>query len=203
MVMNFYSAHHNEYEADGILNIISHRQSFKTVHDKFISMLSGKWGLDVGCGPGMYWSKYYTDKGFIMKSMDSNDVVVQNLENCIKYTAPDEFPLDDNEFDFAICSCMVQHLNSWNEVKLLLDEIDRVVYPGGNLLFVFKEGTHDTEITLHDNVFNVERKFRVYDSQKVVQYINKQWNIMNIISGTDIKRVTHYFILARHRPKMD
>ena len=181
------------------IQVISDITSFKNMHDVFIGQLDGKKGIIVGCGPHAFWTVYYRKHNFIMTPLDSCDGVVFQ-EDVVHYVAPGVIPFREWEFDFAICSCIVQHLESWNEAMETINEIARVVRNFGNFLFIFKEGVHDTLVTMADDMYgNRERTFRVYDSDKVIKYLEEQWVISDVKKAIDKKRRLHCFIYARRR----
>jgi ubiquinone/menaquinone biosynthesis C-methylase UbiE len=194
-VMDFYSSYYTIYNHDGALYLMNSATSFKDIHDEYIKKLDGNKGLDVGCGPGALWTKYYRGKGFIMTPVDKNDQVVY-AENAYLYCAPEALSFREYEFDFAICSCMVQHLDSWEHTKVMLEEIHRVIRPSGAFIFIFKEGHHDTLVTLTDNKYTSERTFRVYDLKEVLKFLENKWTIIDVKNGMDEKRMVHSFIFA-------
>ena len=77
-------------------------------------------------------------------------------------------PYQDNTLDFVACSCVVQHLNSFAELKTGLTEIARVLKPSGQLYLMFKAGAND-QILTHFNAFYGEiRSFRVFEPEAII-----------------------------------
>jgi len=87
--------------------------------------------LDIGCGNGKYM-KYRND--LIIKGIDISIKLVEICKNkgfdVIKASMTD-IPFDDNYFDGIICIASYHHLNNDDDRKKTLDEIYRILKPGG------------------------------------------------------------------------
>ncbi|KAA3613667.1 MAG: class I SAM-dependent methyltransferase [Calditrichaeota bacterium] len=94
--------------------------------------------LDIGCWDGIKTRKYAEELGFngrfgieifdeqIVKA-ESNGVEIAKLD-----LESDNFPFEDNFFDVIICNQVFEHLK---QIYHPLDEIFRVLKPGGHFLF--------------------------------------------------------------------
>ncbi len=129
-------------------------------------------GLDLGIGPGSPNGKYFTNC-----KLDGCDVDYDVLDSITgdycqsfmyKLGSSETLPYTEESLDFLICSCVIQHLNSAEELEISLREIFRVLRKTGMFYLMFKCGTHDTVLTHTNSYYREERSFRVF-SPEVVQ----------------------------------
>ena len=80
----------------------------------------------------------------------------------------EKLPYPDGMLDFVVCSAVVQHLNSFDELKVGLKEVARVLKPAGRLLLTFKAGSNDTLLTHYNHYYSTNRTFRVFDPNNVI-----------------------------------
>jgi SAM-dependent methyltransferase len=80
-----------------------------------------------------------------------------------QYTIPNPLPLPENSRDFILNSAVIQHLNNFQEVQGLIQEVHRVLKPGGIFCLSFKEGYHETNTTVYDLRWKRYRTFLVFD----------------------------------------
>jgi 2-polyprenyl-3-methyl-5-hydroxy-6-metoxy-1,4-benzoquinol methylase len=106
--------------------------------DKWYSPEIGLSGLDVGFGSGVS-SAHLADKGCSMTGIDSNKEAVDfakttyEAKDCSFFLGQgDEFHFEQN-FDFAICLEVIEHLYS-TQIHLLLSSIHNNLRSGGQLL---------------------------------------------------------------------
>jgi len=92
--------------------------------------------LEPGCGTG-HWTAYFSGKGFKVTAIDTSESMLQiarkkNISNAIfqKADAAD-LPYNDHSFPVIATITMLEFVSNINAV---LDEIDRVLKPGGTLL---------------------------------------------------------------------
>jgi ubiquinone/menaquinone biosynthesis C-methylase UbiE len=92
--------------------------------------------LELGCGTG-HWTAYFSGEGFKVTAIDTSETMLQiakekNIGNAIfqKADAAD-LPYTAHSFPVIATITMLEFVNNINEV---LDEIDRVLKPGGTLL---------------------------------------------------------------------
>ncbi len=87
--------------------------------------------LDIGCGNGKYMN-YRHD--LIIKGIDISIKLVEICKNkgfdVIKASMTD-IPYNDNSFDGIICIASYHHLDNDDDRKKTLDEIYRILIPGG------------------------------------------------------------------------
>lgn len=142
------------------------------------SIPRGSKGLDIGAGPKGCNSKFFTHCQ--LDGCDAELEVVESLElvdsngNYSKkfqyfFGKEEKLPYPDNTFDFIICSCMIQHLNSFAELETGISEVSRVLKKNleGKFYLMFKAGTNDTDLVHTNRYYNQERKFRVFMPQDV------------------------------------
>lgn len=128
-------------------------------------------GLDAGAGPDGPNGKYFSH--CILDGCDTNTAVVDSLGPEYRQTftyqlgSDKRLPYQDSELDFVVCSCVIQHLASEEELNLAFREIERVLKSGGKFYLSFKMGSHDTNLTHFNSYYNEERTFRVFDSEKL------------------------------------
>lgn len=132
----------------------------------------------MGAGPGGYTSKFFTQCDALY-GCDANPAVVESLpgkyEQKFEYALGkgEKLPYKDGELDFVVCSCVIQHLNSEEELEESLREMTRVLKKGGALYLMYKAGNHATMLTHFSYYYNQPRAFRVYDPEKVNQALQK------------------------------
>jgi len=127
-------------------------------------------GLDIGAGPGGCNGQYF--QHCILDGCDADSDVVDTLPELYKNKfvfnlGIDELPYKDRSLDFIICSCVIQHLNSFNDLVKGISEITRVLKPGGKFYLMFKAGTNDTTLTHFNQYYRESRTFRVYHPNDV------------------------------------
>lgn len=126
-------------------------------------------GLDIGIGPGGYNAKYFSHC-----QLDGCDVSENVLNSAKNYhhtflynLGRDILPYAQDSLDFVVCSCVVQHLNSFNELEHGINEISHVLKYNGMLYLMFKIGNNDTILSHYNGYYREKRKFRVYEPDKV------------------------------------
>lgn len=93
--------------------------------------------LDAGCGEGVLVEKY-AQQGWDITGVDKNYASRYVQEGSL--TA---LPFADNTFDTVLCLDVLEHLY-YNEQKQALNEIHRVLKPGGTILFSCPNLAHFT-----------------------------------------------------------
>jgi malonyl-CoA O-methyltransferase len=138
MVANSFSKAASQYEASAFLQ--------KEVASRLIERLdvmnvSPKTILDAGCGTG--YCTRILNKAFSKAKVTGVDIAAGMIEEAkkqngfftkIDYQVADieELPFEDNSFDVVFSNLTVQWLN---DSKLLFAELNRVLKPGGLLIF--------------------------------------------------------------------
>ena len=134
--------------------------------------------LDVGCGWGNNLSFFkaqefsYTGIDFSQSAVDH---CLQKHTNvlCAKLT---QIPLPDNEFDLVIDRMAIQH-NRLEEIKLIFDEVLRVLKPGGVFYSALVESADFQVLTTYlqeDQVRGLAKKFSRCSVDYVIQTDNDQ-----------------------------
>ena len=110
---------------------------------QFLQPLGGGAILDVGCGPGIF-AKPCVERGFCYHGFDISERMIDearrrfgNLEK-IEFTVGDarRLPLPTGSIDAVLCLGMLEYVSE-EEEALYLEEMARVVRPGGILVFSF------------------------------------------------------------------
>ena len=83
----------------------------------------------------------------------------------------DEFPIPSESKDFALCSCVIQHLPNEEALCKGIGEIARILKKGANFLLCYKTGAHDTFLTHFNSYYKYERTFRVFDPEVMKQIL--------------------------------
>ncbi|MCG2695876.1 MAG: class I SAM-dependent methyltransferase [Candidatus Portnoybacteria bacterium] len=155
--------------------------------------------LDIGCGEGITLEKLvnkYKDKNIL-----GVDVIVENVDICKKYNLPvvlgDVYGLKIKEesIDLCILSEVIEHLDN---VGLALENIKRILRPGGDLIIVFP----------NDTFFKIARILFLKFKEAFADYghINhfSPWSIEKILSraGFEIIKIKNtpfgFWILSLH-----
>lgn len=139
---------------------------------EFSLTVSGK-GLDLGTGPNGVAGKYFTH--CILDGCDAEIAVVDSLAEEYNQRfyyilgSEEKLPYQDQELDFVICSCVIQHLPSEKELVKGLEEIKRVLKKDGKFYLMFKSGSHDTNLVHFNKYYNEERTFRVFEPSNIIK----------------------------------
>ena len=95
--------------------------------------------LDAGCGSGrnMHW---FLQNNFNITGIDINEAAIQELKdkypglrNTFSVLPVENTGFADNRFDHIICSAVLHFVNSTTQFKSMLNELVRVLKPGGSL----------------------------------------------------------------------
>jgi ubiquinone/menaquinone biosynthesis C-methylase UbiE len=142
-------------------------QQLKISHDD-----TQKIGIDIGAGPGGCNGKFF--ENCILDGCDADPNVVETLpsdryRNKFVYLLGqhEKLPYSNATIDFAVCSCVIQHLNSFEELKSGIQEVSRILKQGGELFLMFKAGTNDSLLTHLNGYYKETRTFRVFEPKMV------------------------------------
>ncbi len=122
-------------EFDETMNMYDLNKRIKVVFDELLTEnIKGKELLDAGCGTG-WFSKKAVERGASVTSMDLG----QNLLNEVSKKCESkkvigsimDMPFEDETFDFAVCSEVIEHVP---DPKIAMMELYRVLKPGGVLI---------------------------------------------------------------------
>ena len=142
--------------------------------ERLKELTPGRRGLDAGCGAGArdvysFWLGDYDIYG--IDSVEENIQLAKELHpeiadrvSVADMRRPLDFP--DEDFDFIICSAVIQHIAPEDVTSVTLPELARVLKPGGVLQFMFKNGRGVK--TVYDRDYGVERSFQLYDEHETL-----------------------------------
>ena len=173
----------------------------------------GPRGLDAGCGAGardvyQFWREGYDIYGI--------DAVEENIEMAKKLhpeiadrvsVADMRHSLNypDRDFDFIICSAVIQHISPDRVLEVTLPELARILRPNGVLQLMFKNG-HGVK-SVFDRDYDVERSFQLYDEHEILETLSSngvrlvEAQAPGLLGGlmyfTDPKPVDHCVFYAR------
>ncbi len=108
--------------------------------NQFISSWKNLKVLDVGCGGG-FTCEFISKKGADVSGIDISAVSIETakkhaiesgLEINYKRSSAEKLPFEDNSFNVVNCVDVIEHLN---DVSVVIEEIKRVLKPGGIFLF--------------------------------------------------------------------
>jgi ubiquinone/menaquinone biosynthesis C-methylase UbiE len=92
--------------------------------------------LELGCGTG-HWTKFFSECGFQVTAVDNSEAMLEiarskNLEN-VQFLNADaaRLPFPDGHFSGIVSITMLEFVD---DLELVLNEIDRVLKPGGTLV---------------------------------------------------------------------
>ena len=145
---------------------------------RLAQLAPGTVGLDAGCGAEARDVRRLLHAGCDMRGIDA----VEEAVHVTHKLRPDlggrvftadlrkPFPFRDEEFDFALCVSVLQHIDQEVAHRATLPELTRVLRPGGVLLLAFKRGAGTASV--YDHHYQEERQFLLYDESEVLQTLN-------------------------------
>jgi len=164
-------------------------QMFSCYIEEFAKTINtGDHGLDLGTGPSGCNAKFFT-----LAKLDGCDVEIEVIDSLssIDYMktflyvlGKDTLPYGDETLDFVVCSCVIQHLNSFHELEMGISDISRVLKPSGSFYLMFKVGTNNTILTHHNEYYNEERSFRVFSLKSIID-----------LASASFKLISHEYLL--------
>lgn len=127
------SEYDNYYLSEQGRNIDKIERKFFSAHlnDLFKGHL-----LELGCGTG-HWTRFFTDQGFLVTAIDNSEAMLaiarsKTIQNAFFLKADaTSLPFSDAEFSIIVSVTMLEFVENINKV---MDEIDRVLKPGGTLV---------------------------------------------------------------------
>ena len=146
---------------------------------RLAQLAPGTMGLDAGCGSGARDVRRLLHLGCDMTGIDAVEEAVRLTHTLCPdlsrrvFTADLRAPLPfgDEEFDFALCVSVLQHIDRDAAHQATLPELARVLRPGGVLLLAFKRGTGTA--CVYDHHYQEERHFLLYDEREVLRTLNR------------------------------
>lgn len=172
-----------EYQKKTIQTYNAHAQAFQKSRagfmntkrvEEFVEKLSGKRILDVGCGPGRD-SRYFVDQGYVVTGLDLSAELLRIAREAVPEAAFVEadmlaMPFDNDSFDGVWASASLLHLTH-NDIVIALQEIYRVLVPGGVCYCSMKEGTGQREES-DARLAGAERLFSFVTEADMISYMN-------------------------------
>lgn len=133
--------------------------------------------LDAGCGEGRN-TVYFIREGFQIFGIDPNEIAIQYCRYQAKSLDPnydihrflegklEEVPFHDSSFDAVICSAVLHFASSVDNFWQMIDEIHRVLKPGG--VFWFRMCTGFGEVLSQSEPLGEGRYHLPDDSERFV-----------------------------------
>jgi len=194
-----------EFEWGGV-----HPFSYHPFIFHFVPDLRDKKSVDCGCGKGIWGYLMRTTRDFGKKGeIYGIDLKKDYLEFVKKHNVYDKtyntditkLPFKKNEIDFLICSEVIEHLTEIDG-KEFLQEVDRVVKPGGRAIITTPNVEMDTFIDegpdSHSSLWSPEyfrkKGFKVYGTGvRIAPGIDK-WYTLPVLALGYVLTPISYFI---------
>jgi len=139
--------------------------------------------LDVGCGNGKNM-KYFNDKCSIVGIDKSENLTSICQSRGLNVACADvgNIPYEDNSFDYIISIAVIHHLDSEEKRVEAMNEMRRVLKPGGHALvtvwaFESDEYSKKKKFVLGDNIVsfgkeNASRYYYIYNKSMFSNFMN-------------------------------
>jgi SAM-dependent methyltransferase len=144
--------------------------------------------LDLGCAGGIaYFGKRYNMIGADL-SLESLSKAREYYQNCFMADVTQSMPLASKSVDAIISSFFWEHLDS-NQKEQLLAECERILRPGGKIIFLFDIETQNPLISiakkmdysLYDKEFLAQDRHIGYESIKTnLEYFLKKFRLLEL-----------------------
>ena len=143
------------------------RDPFYRVASRYLPTDANETVVDIGAGNGNFARLSSLDKKYRnLVLLDANMSTVQSLKteftNVVLYRAPDQLPFESGTVAFVHCSHLIEHLEP-REVYKLLEEVDRILAPGG--VFVVSAPM------LHSEFYSDLSHVRPYNHSVIKRYL--------------------------------
>ena len=145
--------------------------------------------VDLGCGCGNN-SLYLVERGYKVISCDISEVAVKRVETYVPEAVTmvinmlDGLPLESDSANVVITDLSL-HYFSWNDTLMILQDIKRVLKPGGHL-FCRVNSTKDVNygagqgIEAEENYYEVNGNYKRFFDRKSLEKLFNRWNISYI-----------------------
>lgn len=158
--------------------------------------------LDVGCGTGAAtW--FISREGFKSFGIDGSETAIkiakerlkkENLNACFEVGDFIKLNYDDNYFDCVIDIVALQH-NNINNLKKIIDEIYRVLKPGGKIfsMMINKNSVFNDDT----NPFENKGYVHIFEKNEVLDLFKKFKNlVIDLSERTDRNNKISHFIIT-------
>ncbi|RDI37245.1 class I SAM-dependent methyltransferase [Falsibacillus pallidus] len=146
----------NSVDTDSLYNSQYERP---TMLEQIPEDLSGKNVLDAGCAAGWY-TRQLVLKGASVTAADISPEMINSSKKRIGETAKvicldlsEKLPFDDNSFDFILSSLTLHYIKDWDKT---FSEFQRILKPGGTLLFSVHHPMTDIKLLQEPGYFSTE-----------------------------------------------
>lgn len=161
-------------------------------------------GLDMGCGTGHYLNRMQKS-GFIMSGFDSSKGMVKqskinnkSIQNQIKTGSIVKIPFNKNKFDFAYCINVLHHLPSLDKQKQALQDIARILRPGG-ILFIHDMNTDNLLFKIYlKYIFPLTSSI---DDDEPDLWVSPKWIRKNPIQELSLLNIEYFTFFPNFLPK--
>ncbi|WP_433747546.1 class I SAM-dependent methyltransferase [Falsibacillus pallidus] len=155
----------NSVDTDSLYNCEYERPSMlKQIPEN----LSGKNVLDAGCAAGWYTNQLVR-KGANVTAGDISPEMVNSTKKRIGDKAKvicldlsDKLPFEDNSFDFIISSLTLHYIKDWDNT---FSEFQRILKPGGTLLFSVHHPMTDIKLLPEPSYFSTELIIDIWNKE--------------------------------------
>lgn len=106
-----------------------------------LEKIEGQKSLEIGCGK----HKVFHDSIGMDKSPYSNADIIRDVARGI--------PFSDDTFDIVVAIEMIEHIEKYNDLVFMFNEVYRVLVNGGKFIFTTPNGVHGFEHITHHRVF--------------------------------------------------
>jgi ubiquinone/menaquinone biosynthesis C-methylase UbiE len=166
--------------------------------------LGTKLALDIGCGQGHY-AQFLNNRA---KNVIGVDFSFNNVRNTLKIkcnknalnTDGKKLPFKSKTFDFCYCINVIHHLTSREAQKQFIEEMFRVVKPGG-YIFIFDLSIKNPLFTFYlEKIFPIIRNIDegdelFFNTEDIMTLINGSYELVSVNYYSFIPDITPKFLL--------
>jgi len=138
--------------------------------------------LEVGCGQGELSARVQEELGAEVIAIDQSDRMVElTTARGVDARVGDvqDLPFGDGEFDCAVAAWMLYHVA---DVERALDELARVLRPGGTLVAVTNYGDHLHE--LRELIGAPPSAFRTFRGEEAEALLRRRFSAVDVVDAT-------------------
>lgn len=146
--------------------------------------------LELGCGTG-HWTEFFCGKGFKVTAIDESEAMLSIAENkkitnatFIKADATD-LPFTDQSFSAVVSVTMLEFVEDLTKV---MDEIDRILTPGGHLVLGCLNALSELgKNKHHDEVYRHARFFTLAEIEHFLSHFGTPQISFGVYYSPDFK----------------